>query len=98
MRNRKSRIILLTAFAVCLVVLFSLIYVLAETGHECIGDSCPVCAQIHVCESVLRSVLAASAVCAAVGFAFPATADSRAGRAYRTGSCSLVSLNVKLSA
>lgn len=39
-----------------LVVLVSASYVAVESGHDCTGEECPICACINQCESTLREV------------------------------------------
>lgn len=90
-----------TAFALALTVifaiLFSVCFVIAESGHECIGEDCPVCFRIDACENMLKILGRAAAavtvsVFAAVSAAvFPLCAKKTAYRA------SLVALKVKLS-
>ncbi len=38
------------------VVLFSAFYVIAEAGHDCTGEDCPVCACIQLCERTLHQI------------------------------------------
>ena len=51
-----------------LVMLSSLVFIVLEAEHDCTGEDCPICYQIHVCERTLKSGLAA-AVFVAAGFA-----------------------------
>ncbi|MCR5775470.1 MAG: hypothetical protein K6G42_10340 [Lachnospiraceae bacterium] len=50
------------ATAVFAAALFSMLLILAvffeaaETGHECCGEDCPICAFIAQCESVVHSL------------------------------------------
>ncbi len=41
---------------VLVAVLFSTIYIAAETDHDCSGEDCPVCACMQMCESTLRLI------------------------------------------
>lgn len=50
-------------FAACLigmlmiiVMLFSAFYISAETGHDCIGEDCPICACVQQCENILHKI------------------------------------------
>lgn len=56
MGKRNRRFALLLALAVFFVILFSVFYIAAETDHDCIGDNCPICYQISVCENTLKSL------------------------------------------
>lgn len=71
MSGKKRILALITAFAVLFAMLFSVCFIAAEVGHDCIGDSCPVCQQISICENVLKTLgvlTAAAAVCSAVSY------------------------------
>ena len=39
-----------------IIVLFSSLYIAAETDHDCCGEDCPICACILQCENTLRSI------------------------------------------
>ena len=63
MRIRVASILLLA------VLLCSLVFIAAESHHDCCGEDCLICACIRVCTSALRSVslhAAVKAVLAAV--------------------------------
>ena len=51
--RRRARILLLIAL---LTLLACTCYILAESGHDCIGANCPVCAQLNVC-SLLQGIV-----------------------------------------
>lgn len=71
MSGKKRILALITAFAVLFAMLFSVCFIAAEVGHDCVGDSCPVCQQISICENVLKTLgvlTAAAAVCSAVSY------------------------------
>lgn len=58
MRKNAKRI--LAAFIlVCVVitVLFSAVFVLTHTNHDCIGDGCPVCAEIQYMPKRIENAL-----------------------------------------
>ncbi len=38
------------------VVLFSAFYIAVETGHDCEGEDCPICACIEQCRNTLRQI------------------------------------------
>ena len=38
------------------VLLCSVLFIAAEADHDCIGDNCPVCAQMELCSSILKTI------------------------------------------
>ena len=54
--NKKK----IAAGVVCILmiaaVLFSAFYISAESGHDCTGDNCPICACICQCEKTLHQM------------------------------------------
>ena len=38
------------------VALFSVLFLVSEAGHDCIGEGCPVCACIHQGERTLKQL------------------------------------------
>ena len=66
MGKRNRKLALLLALAVCFVMLFSVFYIAAEADHDCIGEDCPICYQIRVCETTLTSLGHGALVLAAV--------------------------------
>ena len=48
------------ALLLAFVMLFSVLYIAFEADHNCCGEDCAVCAQIHACEDLLRNLLAAA--------------------------------------
>lgn len=97
MKNQRRSFALLFALAFCFFVLLSSTYVAAEANHVCRGEDCPVCCQISLCETMLKTV---SAGVAAVGvgialvlsllFFLPSFVENRRPK-------SLITLKVKLS-
>ena len=87
----------LLAAAVLFVMLFSAFYIAIEADHDCVGEDCPICYQISVCEYTLKSVGQAVLVLILAGFigifiiSLPTFTKKLA---YHT---SLVSLKIKLS-
>lgn len=55
--------LILTAVFICCAV-----GVIAESGHDCTGESCRVCAQITACISVLKIAAASAAAVIAAAF------------------------------
>lgn len=60
-KRLASVLVLLVAF----LMLFSVLFIALEADHDCCGDGCAVCAQIQVCEDLLRSLTTASVLAAA---------------------------------
>ena len=94
----KNRVLaILLAAMVLFVMLSSACYIAIEANHDCVGEDCPICCQISVCEHTLRSAGQAVLVvilAAFIGiFAISLPVFSKK-LAYHT---SLVSLKVKLS-
>lgn len=97
MEKRNRRLAFLLALAACFIVLFSGLYIAAETNHDCIGEDCPVCYQISVCENTLETLgYAVVAILAAAGLTF-VVAECPAQPKTSLGSSTLITLKVKLS-
>ena len=58
--TRKSISCVLALF-LALMMLASLFYIAKETGHDCTGEACPVCACIHQAEQNIRNFSALGA-------------------------------------
>lgn len=54
LRNRVAAFVLTLLFV--FVMLFSQFFIIAEAEHDCIGEHCPVCEQIAVCENALKTL------------------------------------------
>ncbi len=70
MKNKKRILSFCAVVLMSAVLIFSVVIIASEADHDCIGDGCPVCAQIEFCGSLLKTVLksavlllAAAAVC-----------------------------------
>ena len=98
MMTKKKRIIsLIVAVAVFFVMLYSALYIAAEANHDCVGENCPICYQISVCENTLKNLsLAVCAVAFAAAFTYT-LCRSITACADVTPSYTLVSLKVKLT-
>ncbi len=95
MGNKRRRAILAAVLA--LVLLFLVLHVVLEAEHDCHGDDCAICARLHTCVELLRSlaltlVLALTALAACGLLSKPGESRARVCRRL-----SLVSLKVKLS-
>ena len=97
MEKKKRIAALLLAVTVLLVMLYSALFIAAEADHDCVGENCPICYQINVCQNALKYL--SLAVCAAV-FAAALPYTLCRGISVCTDyaqSYTLVSLKVKLS-
>ena len=55
--NRKKRLLAGMLGMVFLVaVLLSTFYLVAEAGHDCTGEDCPICACMQQCENTLHTM------------------------------------------
>ncbi len=94
-RNRKLSVLL--ALAVCVVMLFSAVYIAEEAGHNCIGENCPICCQISICSHALKLLgYGVAAIVAAVALAFSAAVFSVCSKTNFRESTP-ITLKVKLS-
>ncbi len=96
--TRKKRILaLLIAAAVFFVMIFSALYIAAESNHNCIGENCPICCQINACRNTLKN-LSSAVFTAAFAAAFTYfLCRSISACTNITPSFTLVSLKVKLT-
>lgn len=97
-RRNNRMLAVLAALAVLFVMLLSSFYIARETDHVCSGHAdCPICQQIHICESVLKNLASGGAACASAVIFFRVVRSiacrERGMAAVRT----LVTLKVKLS-
>lgn len=71
MEKKKRIAALLLAVTVLLVMLYSALFIAAEADHDCVGENCPICYQINVCQNTLRNLsLAVSAAAFAAAFTY----------------------------
>lgn len=95
--KRKRIIVIILTVLFLLSLIFTSLYVYANAEHECIGEGCPVCAEIQSCEDFLKSAAAAMTV-AAVILAVHKTGIVSLPFFYdRVYNTSLITLKVKLS-
>ena len=95
--NKPKQLAAVLALLLALVMLFSVLYIALEADHDCCGDDCAVCAQLHACEELLRNILAtallfSAARCFCAPLRASAEADCRPERPH-----TLILLKVKLS-
>ena len=97
MTKRTRVLFALTAALLAIVMLFSVFYIAAETGHDCAGEDCRICRQIAICRDTLRLITLAVAAAVLVSL----SSGAYRGTAFRCASAAsqftLVSLKVKLS-
>ena len=97
MTKRTRTLFALAAALLAIVMLFSVFYIAAETGHDCAGEDCRICRQIAICRdtlSILTLAMSAAVFAALSGGAYRAAACACASAARKF---TLVSLKVKLS-
>lgn len=98
MMNRKKRLLsslLCVIFVAALIVSGALIA--TRLQHECLGESCPVCAAISGWERLLRGMALAAALESTLLLAQRALGVCLAARFNGTTAHTLVTLKVKLS-
>ena len=69
MAKQKRIAAALIAAAMLLVLPGAALFLIEEAGHDCIGEGCPICFQMGVCQNVLKGftlVLCALVLAAAV--------------------------------
>ena len=54
MKKLKNTVALLLVFSICLALLFSSFYIASGSHHNCIGEDCPICYKISICEDTLK--------------------------------------------
>ena len=97
MEKKKRIAALLLAVTVLLVMLYSALFIAAEADHDCVGENCPICYQISVCQNALKNFsLAVCAVAFAAAFTYTLCRSISACAAV-IPNYTLVSLKVKLT-
>ena len=97
MEKKKRIAALFLAVTVLFVMLYSALFIAAEADHDCVGENCPICYQINVCQNTLKNLsLAVSAAAFAAAFTYTLCREflTCADCIHRN---SLVALKVKLS-
>ena len=57
MYNKRQRTAaLISCAAIMFVMLFSVLFIIGEVDHDCIGQDCPICAYIHEAEQILNQL------------------------------------------
>lgn len=97
MEKKKKIAAILLAVTVMFVMPYSALFIAAEADHDCVGENCPICYQISVCENTLKNLsLAVCAVAIAVAFTYTLCRSISACTDV-IPSHTLVSLKVKLT-
>ena len=97
MEKKKRIIAILLAVTVFFVMLYSALFIVVHAEHDCVGENCPICYQIDVCQNALKNLsLAVSAAAFAAAFTYT-LCRSISSCAAVIPSYTLVSLKVKLT-
>ncbi|TKZ35858.1 hypothetical protein [Brachyspira catarrhinii] len=56
MELKKRILIIFLTTAFIFGTLFSILYITIESHHDCIGEDCPICQCIIVCENILKKL------------------------------------------
>mgnify|MGYP000006434702 CR=1 FL=1 len=97
MTGEKRLLKAVVSILLILVVLSSALFIAAEVGHDCIGESCAVCRQISAVEDVLRAFGFAVIAALVARIVFNVLNRNTLCRISNLRTSTLVSLMVKLS-
>ena len=56
MTNKKRVVAVILSALVLFALMTSLFVIMHEADHDCIGENCPVCAVIAVCQNTLKTL------------------------------------------
>ena len=56
MTNKKCLTVVILAAPILCALMTSLFVIMHEADHDCIGENCPVCAVIAVCQNTLKTL------------------------------------------
>ena len=71
MEKKKKIVAIFLAVTVVFDMFYSALFIAAEADHDCVGENCPICYQISVCENTLKNFsLAVCAVAFAAAFTY----------------------------
>jgi len=97
MTNKNRAVTLILAIAIGFTILFSFFCIAVQPDHDCIGEDCPVCTQISLCEDTVKSLeLAVLKIIAAIISAYFCIIQINVPVPYRK-QVTPVSMKVKLS-
>ncbi len=94
-KSKKAAALL--ALLLAFVMLFSVLYIALEAHHDCSGDGCAVCAQIHACEKLIQQLALAAALLLVITRVFPAAPAAAPEAPLTCRAHTLTALKVKLS-
>lgn len=97
MTKRTRLIAALMVLTVVFVMLFSVCLINAQTGHDCIGECCPICYQIHICEHTLKTIGCAAGIIVFAAFSVYSIVVLSSDMKKHSVNTTLVLLKVKLS-
>lgn len=95
--NKPKRFAAALALLVAFLMLFSVVYIALEADHDCCGEGCAVCAQIQACEDLLRNLMTASVLAAALWCLYALNRVSADADRFVFQPHTLIALKVKLS-
>lgn len=97
MAKHKRIAAAILAAALVLVMLGSALFIVEESGHNCIGEGCAICFQLSLCRNMLKGLcLVVPAAAIAAGGAYALRADAHV-HGEPDSSDTLVRMKVKLS-
>lgn len=97
MTGEKRLLKAVVSILLILVVLSSALFIAAEVGHDCVGESCAVCRQISAVEDTLRAFGFAVIAALVARIVFNVQNRNALCRISNLRTSTLVSLMVKLS-
>lgn len=95
--TKKRAAALLLALIMCFAFFSALVFIGAEGNHVCVGEDCPFCLQLAVCENLVKYTSFCAAACAAACFVMLFCVAVRRFAEFFSKKATLVSLNIKLS-
>lgn len=69
-KKEKSIIAAVLSIVVLLSLVFSVYFIQAEAHHDCIGDDCPICATLDLCEATVKQLSASMCACFSILISF----------------------------
>lgn len=54
--NKNKVITLIACILICAAMAFSFIFIAIESDHDCVEDSCHICAEIQSCKLLIRTM------------------------------------------
>ena len=57
MTRQKRVVALLLAMVVCIVMIFSILFISFEAQHHCAGENCKICYQLDECSQAIRQLV-----------------------------------------